>query len=96
LLFVCPEYAHEWTFEGQSAQQQHEISSVIKDAIGTVLQDGDTVAVNKDLKVKSSSTVVKVGTKVRNFRLVVGDHDIDFTLDGSGAMKLKSKFVRRI
>lgn len=96
LLFVCPECAHEWTSEDQSAQQQLETSGVIKDAHGNVLQDGDTVTVIKDLKVKGSSTVVKVGTKVRNIRIVDGDHDIDCKIDGIGAMKLKSQFVKKI
>jgi protein PhnA len=73
-----------------------ETSNVIKDANGNVLQDGDTVTVIKDLKVKGSSTVVKVGTKVRNIRLVEGDHDIDCKIDGIGAMKLKSQFVKKI
>ena len=95
LLFVCPECAHEWAPEDQSAQQE-DISGVIKDANGNVLQDGDTVTVIKDLKVKGSSTVVQVGTKVRNIRLVDGDHDIDCKIDGIGAMKLKSQFVKKI
>ena len=69
---------------------------VIKDSVGNVLQDGDSVTVIKDLKVKGSSTVVKVGTKVRNIRLVEGDHDIDCKIDGIGAMKLKSQFVRKL
>jgi protein PhnA len=73
-----------------------EISNTIKDATGNILQDGDTVTVIKDLKVKGSSTVVKVGTKVRNIRLVEGDHDIDCKIDGIGAMKLKSQFVKKI
>lgn len=95
LLFVCPECAHEWTAE-EAAPQQDEASGAIKDANGNVLQDGDTVTVIKDLKVKGSSTVVKVGTKVRNIRLVDGDHDIDCKIDGIGAMKLKSQFVKKI
>lgn len=95
LLFVCPECAHEWTADEPSSQQE-ETSGVIKDANGNVLQDGDTVTVIKDLKVKGSSTVVKVGTKVRNIRLVDGDHDIDCKIDGIGAMKLKSQFVKKI
>jgi protein PhnA len=96
LLFVCPECAHEWTSEDSSSHQQQETSGVIKDAHGSVLQDGDTVTVIKDLKVKGSSTVVKVGTKVRNIRIVDGDHDIDCKIDGIGAMKLKSQFVKKI
>jgi len=95
LLLVCPECAHEWSPEEASVQQE-ETAGVIKDANGNVLQDGDTVTVIKDLKVKGSSTVVKVGTKVRNIRLVDGDHDIDCKIDGIGAMKLKSQFVKKI
>lgn len=94
LLFVCPECAHEWSPQEGSAQQG-ETTGVVKDAHGNVLQDGDTVTVIKDLKVKGSSTVVKVGTKVRNIRLVDGDHDIDCKIDGIGAMKLKSQFVKK-
>lgn len=95
LFFVCPECAHEWSPEEASPEAQ-EVSGVIKDANGNVLQDGDTVTVIKDLKVKGSSTVVKVGTKVRNIRLVDGDHDIDCKIDGIGAMKLKSQYVKKI
>jgi protein PhnA len=94
LFFVCPECAHEWRQEAPDSTE--ESSNVIKDANGNVLQDGDTVTVIKDLKVKGSSTVVKVGTKVRNIRLVEGDHDIDCKIDGIGAMKLKSQFVKKI
>ncbi len=94
LLFVCPECAHEW--ESVVAEAVTEQSKVIKDANGQPLQDGDTVTVIKDLKVKGSSSVVKVGTKVKNIRLVDGDHDIDCKIDGIGAMKLKSEFVRKI
>ena len=94
LLFVCPVCAHEWSRE--STTPTEETSNTIKDANGNILQDGDTVTVIKDLKVKGSSTVVKVGTKVRNIRLVEGDHDIDCKIDGIGAMKLKSQFVKKI
>jgi len=68
---------------------------VVRDSNGNVLQDGDTVTVIKDLKVKGSSLVVKVGTKVKNIRLVEGDHDIDCKVDGIGAMQLKSEFVKK-
>ena len=88
LLFVCPECAHEWS-------EADSNSDSIKDANGNPLQDGDTVTVIKDLKVKGSSLVVKVGTKVKNIRLVDGDHDIDCRIDGIGAMKLKSEFVKK-
>jgi protein PhnA len=91
-MFICPECAHEWP---QNAQPESD-DNVIKDANGNVLQDGDTVSVIKDLKVKGSSLVVKVGTKVRNIRLVEGDHDIDCKIDGIGAMKLKSEFVKKV
>ena len=89
-LLVCPECAHEW-----SAQAAAE-ANVIRDSVGNVLQDGDTVTVIKDLKVKGSSTPLKVGTKVKNIRLVDGDHDIDCKIDGFGAMKLKSIFVKKV
>mgnify|MGYP003937567381 CR=1 FL=1 len=92
--FVCPECAHEWTTASEAAGGDDE-ARVIKDANGNVLADGDSVTVIKDLKVKGSSLVVKVGTKVRNIRLVDGDHDIDCKIDGIGPMKLKSEFVRK-
>ncbi len=93
LMYVCPECAHEWSKD--DAAEATESEAVIKDANGNVLQDGDTVTVIKDLKVKGSSSVVKVGTKVKNIRLVDGDHDIDCKIDGIGAMKLKSEFVKK-
>lgn len=91
--FVCPECAHEWP--QQAEQAATEGAKVVRDAVGNVLQDGDTVTVIKDLKVKGSSLVVKVGTKVKNIRLVDGDHDIDCKIDGVGAMGLKSEFVKK-
>ena len=92
-LFVCPECAHEWT---QNLEASNEVEALlIKDANGNTLSDGDTVTVIKDLKVKGSSSVLKVGTKVKNIRLVQGDHDIDCKIDGIGAMKLKSQFVKK-
>ncbi|MDE1195507.1 MAG: zinc ribbon domain-containing protein YjdM [Pseudomonas sp.] len=91
--FVCPECAHEWSADG--AAETSDDVKIIKDAVGNTLQDGDTVTVIKDLKVKGSSLVVKVGTKVKNIRLVDGDHDIDCKIDGIGAMKLKSEFVKK-
>jgi protein PhnA len=91
-LLVCPECSHEWT-AGEAAQETD--AAVVKDANGNVLNDGDTVTVIKDLKVKGSSLVVKVGTKVKNIRLVEGDHDIDCRIDGIGPMSLKSEFVRK-
>ncbi len=92
-MYVCPECAHEWPQHG-SADNADE-ARVIKDSNGNLLQDGDTITVIKDLKVKGSSLVVKVGTKVKNIRLVDGDHDIDCKIDGIGAMKLKSEFVKK-
>lgn len=96
-MYVCPECAHEWSQGGSS--QSGEVNAdekVIKDSNGNVLADGDTITVIKDLKVKGSSAVVKVGTKVKNIRLVDGDHDIDCKIDGIGAMKLKSEFVKKV
>jgi protein PhnA len=93
-LYICPECAYEWSMN--SAEESAEDGKVIKDANGNVLEDGDTVTVIKDLKVKGSSLVVKVGTKVRNIRLVDGDHDIDCKIDGIGPMKLKSEFVKKV
>ena len=92
-LYVCPECAHEWS---EIAVEEDDLEVVIKDANGVVLKDGDTVTVIKDLKVKGSSSVVKVGTKVKNIRLVAGDHDIDCKIPGIGAMGLKSEFVKKI
>ncbi|NOX27723.1 MAG: alkylphosphonate utilization protein [Gammaproteobacteria bacterium] len=92
-MLVCPECAHEWSLVADLAND--DLVS-IKDANGNVLQDGDTVTVVKDLKVKGSSLVVKVGTKVKNIRLVEGDHDIDCKIDGVGGMKLKSAFVKKV
>lgn len=92
-MYVCPECGHEWAKDAtaDSGDQQR----VITDAHGNVLQDGDSVTVIKDLKIKGSSLVVKVGTKVKNIRLVDGDHDIDCKIDGIGAMQLKSEFVKK-
>jgi protein PhnA len=92
-MYICPECAHEWSRD--AASEPAEVRLVVRDAVGNVLQDGDTVTVIKDLKVKGSSSVVKVGTKVKNIRLVEGDHDIDCKIDGIGAMGLKSEFVRK-
>ena len=93
-MYVCPECAHEWAIA--EVAETSEDQAVIKDANGNLLSDGDTVTVIKDLKVKGSSSVVKVGTKVKNIRLVEGDHDIDCKIDGIGAMKLKSPFVKKV
>lgn len=92
-ILICPECAHEWS--ALTTDDNSAASKGIQDAHGNLLQDGDTVTVIKDLKVKGSSAVVKVGTKVKNIRLVDGDHDIDCKIDGIGAMKLKSQFVKK-
>jgi protein PhnA len=91
--YVCPECAHEWPQVAATAAAEQV--RVVRDANGNELHDGDTVTVIKDLKVKGSSLVVKVGTRVKNIRLVEGDHDIDCKIDGVGAMGLKSEFVKK-
>lgn len=91
-LFICPECAHEWS---QDATADTDDEKVIKDSNGNILNNGDTITVIKDLKVKGSSSVIKVGTKVKNIRLVEGDHDIDCKVEGT-AMKLKSQFVKKV
>ncbi len=92
-MYVCPECAHEWSKNTVAASADK--IRVVRDAYGNVLQDGDTVTVIKDLKIKGSSSVVKVGTKVKNIRLVEGDHDIDCKIEGIGDMQLKSEFVKK-
>ena len=92
-LYVCPECAHEWS--PNEAAEGDDDTLVVRDANGNLLADGDTVTVIKDLKVKGTSSVVKVGTKVKNIRLVEGDHDIDCRIEGIGPMKLKSQFVKK-
>ncbi|MDX8407387.1 MAG: zinc ribbon domain-containing protein YjdM [Mariprofundaceae bacterium] len=92
-MFVCPECAHEWTAADESASEESGL--VVRDAHGTVLQDGDTVTIIKDLKIKGSSSVAKVGTKVKNIRLVDSDHNIDCKVPGIGQMGLKSEFVKK-
>jgi protein PhnA len=96
-VLVCPECTNEWSPTATGAESSTEMS-IIKDASGNVLLDGDTVTVVKDLKVKGRATSIKVGTKVRNIRLVRdnGDHDIDCKVDGFGAMYLKSSVVRKV
>jgi protein PhnA len=93
-LFVCPECAHEWN--GEADNENNDDQKVVKDSNGNILNDGDTITVIKDLKVKGTSSVIKIGTKVKGIRLVDGDHDIDCKIDGFGAMKLKSEFVKKI
>jgi protein PhnA len=92
-MYICPECAYEWVQE--TREEAAEQGLVVKDAHGNLLQDGDNVTVIKDLKVKGSSLVVKVGTKVKILRLIDGDHNIDCKVDGIGAMKLKSEFVKK-
>ncbi|PWK16515.1 zinc ribbon domain-containing protein YjdM [Tumebacillus permanentifrigoris] len=92
-VFICPECAHEWSLEVETPNGEE--AKVVKDANGNVLTDGDSVTVIKDLKVKGSSSTLKMGTKVKNIRLVDGDHDIDCKIEGFGAMKLKSEFVKK-
>jgi protein PhnA len=93
-MYVCPECAHEWT--QVLAEQTNEEGLIIKDSNGNTLNDGDSVSAIKDLKVKGSSSVIKVGTKVKNIRLVDGDHGIECKIDGIGVMKLKSAFVKKL
>jgi len=90
-LFICSECAHEWTPEEITDEKR-----ITKDAYGNILNDGDSITVIKDLKVKGSSSVIKVGTKVKNIRIVEGDHDLDCKIESIGAMKLKSEFVKKL
>lgn len=92
-LLICSECAHEWSTDSIVETSD---AKVVRDAFGTQLEDGDTITVIKDLKVKGSSSVVKVGTKVKNIRLVDGDHDIDCKVPGIGQMGLKSEFVKKV
>lgn len=93
-LHICPECGHEWPI-GSVPATEGSGGFEVRDANGNLLVDGDAVTVIKDLKIKGSSSVVKVGTKVRNIRLVDGDHNIDCKVDGVGAMSLKSEFVKK-
>lgn len=92
-LLVCPECAHEWA---PGTEESNNEEKVFKDVNGNILKDGDTVTVIKDLKVKGASSPIKMGTKVKNIRLVDGDHDIDCKIPGFGAMSLKSIYVKKI
>jgi len=92
-MYICPECAHEWSQDAFIDAENDD--TVVRDANGNVLETGDSVTVLKDLKVKGSSLIVKVGTKVKNIRLVDGDHDIDCKISGIGAMQLKSQFVKK-
>ena len=93
-LYICPECGNEWGLETTSESNEDEL--VVKDANGNILKDGDSVTVIKDLKVKGFSSSIKIGTKVKNIRLVDGDHNIDCKIDGFGAMCLKSEFVKKL
>ncbi|MES2257538.1 MAG: zinc ribbon domain-containing protein YjdM [Pseudomonadota bacterium] len=93
--YTCPECAHEWS-AGTAADAGDEGARVYRDSAGNLLQDGDTVTVIKDLKLKGGGGTVKMGTKVKNIRLVDKDHDIDCKIDGFGAMSLKTEFVKKV
>jgi protein PhnA len=93
-MLICPECAHEWS--ANAAAEAEPAALVVRDANGTILQDGDTVSVIKDLKARNSSDVVKVGTKVKNIKLVDGDHNIDCKVPGIGPMGLKSEYVKKV
>jgi protein PhnA len=93
MMLICPECGHEWN---PNVDTSTEEGLVVKDSNGNILKDGDSVSVIKDLKVKGSSAPIKQGTKVKNIKLVDGDHNIDCKIDGFGAMSLKSEFVKKI
>lgn len=88
-LLICPECSYEWNISDNTAE------NIVKDAGGNILNDGDSITIVKTLKVKGASSDLKIGTKVKNIRLVEGDHNIDCKIDGFGAMKLKSEFVKK-
>ncbi len=92
-FLICPECGYEWS---KNSQETAEDELIVKDANGNILKDGDSITVIKDLKIKGSSSVVKVGTKIKNIKLTNGDHNIDCKIPGIGAMKLKSQFVKKI
>ena len=93
-IFICPECAHEWTLASENQNTDDKL--IVKDSNGNILNDGDSVTIIKDLKVKGSSSALKKGTKVKNIKLVEGDHNIDCKIDGFGAMQLKSEFVKKL
>ena len=93
LVYICPECAHEWAVS--DAAEDSEFAVGVVDAYGTPLADGDSITIVKDLKVKGASSALKIGTKVKNIRLVDGDHNIDCKIPGFGDMKLKSEFVKK-
>ncbi len=92
-MLVCPECSHEWS---QAENSNAQDTKIVKDANGNILNNGDCVALIKDLKIKGSSSVIKAGTKVKNIQLVDEDHNIDCKIDGFGKMGLKSEFVRKV
>lgn len=94
-LLMCPECGHEWSANETSESEEEVSGAVVKDANGTILQDGDAVTIIKDLPVKGAPKPIKAGTKVKSIRLVDGDHNIDCKIDGFGAMALKSEFVKK-
>lgn len=94
-LLVCPECAHEWSAASPPEPDPAPEGFVVKDAVGNVLADGDSVTMIKDLKVKGSTSGLKAGTRIKNIRLVEGDHNIDCRVEGIGAIALKSEFVRK-
>lgn len=94
-MLVCPECAHEWSRDAAAKTPDDDDALVVRDAFGAILADGDTVTLIKDLKVKGVEKALKVGTRVKNIRLVDGDHNIDCKIDGFGAMALKSEFVKK-
>ncbi len=96
-LFVCPECAHEWSVEADTESEEEK--KVVRDVNGNILNDGDSVTVIKDLKVKGSTSTLKMGTKVKSIRLVEdadGGHDIDCKIPGFGGMYLKSQYVKKL
>lgn len=93
-FLICPECAHEWTLGSENESNEDEL--IVKDSNGNILSDGDSITIIKDLKVKGCSSALKKGTKVKNIRLVEGDHNIDCKIDGFGAMQLKSEFVKKL
>lgn len=95
-LLICPECDYEWSKTDHTAETKIEVENIVRDAHGVELKDGDTVTIIKDLKLKGSSDVVKVGTKIKNIRLVDGDHNIDCKVPGIGPMGLKSEFVKKV
>ncbi len=95
-IYNCPGCGHEWPATGEAGESGDGGGIVARDANGTVLKDGDTVTVIKDLKAKGSSTVVKVGIKIKNIRLAEGDHNIDCKVPGIGPMMLKSEFLKKV